>query len=67
MGCFSDYKYIHNKVVKGFLVYIRILPNKYFMPWWRRLVDSSPPDIEQTGAMGREIESRQGKCRVVGS
>jgi hypothetical protein len=29
--------------------------------WWRGLVVSSPPAIGDTGAMGREIESRQGK------
>jgi hypothetical protein len=30
------------------------------MPWRRGLVVSSPPNTEETGAMGREIESRQG-------
>jgi hypothetical protein len=30
-------------------------------PWRRGLVVSSPPATEETGAMGREIESRQGK------
>jgi hypothetical protein len=30
------------------------------MPWRRGLVVSSPPATEETGAMGREIESRQG-------
>jgi hypothetical protein len=39
------YKYINN--IKGSNV-----------PWWRDL--TSPPAIEETGAMGREIESRQG-------
>jgi hypothetical protein len=29
-------------------------------PGWRGLVISSPPTTEETGAMGREIESRQG-------
>jgi hypothetical protein len=28
-------------------------------PWRRGLVVSSPPATEETGAMGREIESRQ--------
>jgi hypothetical protein len=31
------------------------------MPWRRGLVVSSRPATEQIGAMGREIESRQGK------
>jgi hypothetical protein len=30
------------------------------LPWRRGLVVSSPPTTEETGAMGREIESRQG-------
>jgi hypothetical protein len=30
------------------------------MPWWRGLVVSSPYATDETGAMGREIESRQG-------
>jgi hypothetical protein len=30
------------------------------MPWRRGLVVSSPPATEEIGAMGREIESRQG-------
>jgi hypothetical protein len=30
------------------------------MPWRRGHVVSSPPATEETGAMGREIESRQG-------
>jgi hypothetical protein len=30
------------------------------LPWRRGLVVSSPPPSEETGAMGREIESRQG-------
>jgi hypothetical protein len=34
-------------------------------PWRRGLVVSVPLTIEETGAMGREIESRQGICRVV--
>jgi hypothetical protein len=34
--------------------------------YWRRgLVESSPPVTEETGAMGREIESRQGMYSVV--
>jgi hypothetical protein len=28
--------------------------------WWRGLVVSSPPAMEETEAVGREIESRQG-------
>jgi hypothetical protein len=28
--------------------------------WWHGLVVSSPPATDETGAMGREIESRQG-------
>jgi hypothetical protein len=30
------------------------------VPWRRRLLVASPPATEETGAMGREIESRQG-------
>jgi hypothetical protein len=30
------------------------------MPWRRDLVVSSPPATEESGAMGLEIESRQG-------
>jgi hypothetical protein len=33
--------------------------------WWSGLVVLSPPATEETGAMGREIESRYGICRVV--
>jgi hypothetical protein len=33
------------------------------MPWRRGLVESSPPAIEETGAMVREIESRQDICK----
>jgi hypothetical protein len=33
------------------------------LPWCRGLVVSSPPAAEETGAMDREIESRQGKWR----
>jgi hypothetical protein len=29
-------------------------------PWRRDLVVSSPPTTEETGAMGREVESRKG-------
>jgi hypothetical protein len=31
-----------------------------YMPWRRGLVVSSPPATEETGAMGRGVESRQG-------
>jgi hypothetical protein len=30
------------------------------MPWRHGLVELSPPATEDSGAMGREIESRQG-------
>jgi hypothetical protein len=33
------------------------------LPWRSGLVVSSPPATEETGAMGREIESRQGTPR----
>jgi hypothetical protein len=35
------------------------------MIWWRGLVVSSSPATDETGAMGREIESRQGMHREV--
>jgi hypothetical protein len=35
------------------------------IPWRRGLVVSSPPATEETKAMGRETESRQGIHRVV--
>jgi hypothetical protein len=35
------------------------------VPWRRGLLVSSPPANEQAGAMGRDIESRQGMHRVV--
>jgi hypothetical protein len=38
----------------------RIFYEEFFMPWWCGLVVSSPPTTEETGAMGRDIESRQG-------
>jgi hypothetical protein len=31
------------------------------LPWRLGLVVSSPPATEETGAMGREIESRRGR------
>jgi hypothetical protein len=33
---------------------------KWILPWRRGLVISSLPATVETGAMGREIESRQG-------
>jgi hypothetical protein len=36
-----------------------------FEPWRRGLVVTSPPATEEIGAIGREIESRQGIHRVV--
>jgi hypothetical protein len=35
------------------------------LPWRCVQVVSSPPAAKETGAMGREIESHQGICRVV--
>jgi hypothetical protein len=34
--------------------------NIRYAPWRRGLVVSTPPATEETGTMGREIESRQG-------
>jgi hypothetical protein len=36
-----------------------------FEPWWRGLMVLSPPATEETGAMSPEIESHQGRYRVV--
>jgi hypothetical protein len=38
---------------------------KFAKPWWRGLVVPSPPATEETGAQGREIESRQCVGRMV--
>jgi hypothetical protein len=38
----------------------QIIKNFLDLPWRRGLVVSSPPNTEETGALGREIESCQG-------
>jgi hypothetical protein len=47
-----------NKIV--YLILIHKFDEMFSSPWRRGLVVSSPPTTEETGAMDREIESRQG-------
>jgi hypothetical protein len=51
-----------NDKMSKFRLYVPRLENVHFlsMTWRLGLVVSSPPATEETGAMGREIESRQG-------
>jgi hypothetical protein len=46
-------------------VHNSVFVNIHFLPCRRGLVVSSPPATEETGAMGCEIESRPGICKVV--
>jgi hypothetical protein len=42
-----------------------LMPIAYCPDGGRGLMVSSPPATEETGAMGREIETRQGMYRVI--
>jgi hypothetical protein len=53
----------HENKIDQYVYFIKHMSSvfkKISRPWRAGLVVTSPPDAEETGAMGREIESRRG-------
>jgi hypothetical protein len=52
-------KELHSRAIFVHL-YLTLIKFSSVKPWWCCLVVLSPPATEETGAMGREVESRRG-------